>query len=234
MDRNAIFWAGRLAVGGIGIVLMFGAIRLLGRARAAASWPTAPPVAALARPLGWTGIAAGMGGLAGSAALSLGALAGPTGPALTPQTWRAWLLAAVGALVVVLAVGSATGRLVNRAELAVLIRTRSGLIQPRAVEDHGESSIGERVPAQARPDGPVGQPELSTSLGGVDPIVPSGGQPGWVYQDPAGDWYLAVATGAGQRLVRLRDFALVPAGVAGAPLTLRGSVEISVFPVAVP
>jgi hypothetical protein len=189
MDRSAIFWTGRLVVAGFGVVLMFVAIRLLGRVRAAASWPTADPVPTFARPLGWTGLLAGLAGLAAAAALSLSALANP---ALVPPTPRAWLLAAIGALAALLVAGSAVGRLLEKAELAVLIRTRSGAGEPAAPE----------------------------------------GQPGWVYQDAGGDWYLAVATGTGQRLVRLTDFTLVPDRTARAPLALQGSVEISVYPVA--
>lgn len=190
MDRSAIFWTGRLVGAGFGVVLMFVAIRLLARVRAAASWPTAAPVPTYARPLGWTGLVAGVVGLAAAVALSLSALANP---ALVPPTPRAWLLAAIGALVALLAAGGAVGRLLEKAELAVLIRTRSGAVEP-----------------------PVQQ-----------------GQPGWVYQDVGGDWYLAVAmpSGTGQRLVRLTDFTLVPDGTARPPLELKGSVEISVYPI---
>ena len=67
--------------------------------------------------------------------------------------------------------------------------------------------------------------------GDSDPAVPDGGESGWVYRDAAGDWYLAVATTTGKRLVRLTDFTLVPPGTAQPPLTLAGSVEISVWPV---
>ena len=62
--------------------------------------------------------------------------------------------------------------------------------------------------------------------------MPVEGRSGWVYRDPGGGWYLAVATEGGQRLVRLTDFTLVPVGTAGTPLSLAGSVEISVWPVA--
>ena len=327
MDRSAIFWVGRLAVGCAGFVLMFGAVRLLGRARAAASWPTAAPVRVVARPLGYLGIGLGILGLATAAALSLGALAGPADPQLAPHTWRAWLVG-LGAALVVVGIGAATtGRLVDRAELTALIRTPArqpdaaaifrspefagtpgsadppqpgpaktlhdtgneptrgvGFDHPRSPEfagatefagamgpagsagSAGDAEAGrhagpgwpgangpagwsgaaavihqpgppesqstasahtERV-AQDRPH--PGQPELSTSPGGIDPVVPSDGRSGWVYRDPAGDWYLAVATDGGQRLVRLTDFVLVPIGLAGSPLTLEGSVEISVWP----
>jgi len=207
VDRSAVFWAARLVFGVIGIVLMYGATRLLGRARAAASWPTAPPVPALARPLGWTGIGAGLGALAAAAGLTVAALAGSVDPTPAAPAWRAWLLAAVGAIVVALAGGALAGTLVNRAELAVLIRIRG------------------QAPRQPVPPTPAGD---------LDPTVPSSGQAGWVYQDRAGDWYLAVRTGTGQRLVRLSDFTLVPVGTAVPPLVLRGSAEIAVYPVAVP
>ncbi|OLB73665.1 MAG: hypothetical protein AUI14_25610 [Actinobacteria bacterium 13_2_20CM_2_71_6] len=288
MDRSAIFWVGRLVLGGIGALLTFAAVRLLGRARAAANWPTAAPVNPLARPLGWTGIGAGLLGLAAAAGLSLGALAGPPEPALSPHTWRGWLVVAAGGFVV-LAVGAASAsRLVNRAELTALIRIPPRMLVagpdappaaeagaavreagaagreagpagreagaavrgagaaardggPKARDGGPKARDGEPtlippppaplLPAQARPDGPAGQHELSTPVGGVDPAVPSGGRSGWVYRDPAGDWYLAVATEGGQRLVRLTDFTLVPVGTVGSPLSLEGSVEIQVWPV---
>jgi len=99
------------------------------------------------------------------------------------------------------------GPLVGRAELSVLIRTR------RTGHD-AAFPIDALLPAQPS-----------------DRSVPAEGQPGWVYQDTAGDWYLSVATGTGSRLVRLTDFTLVPVGTAGTPLELAGSVEISVWPV---
>jgi hypothetical protein len=153
--------------------------------------------------LGWGGLVVGLAGVAGSAALSLGALADPTGSAPVPQTGRAWLFATAGALAALLLAGSLAGRLVERAELAVLIRTRTTVA----------GMIEELAPAHAGPDD--------------DPVD---SQPGWVYQDAAGDWYLAVAAGSSQRFVRLRDFRL---GIPQPPLTLQGSVEIAVYPVAV-
>jgi hypothetical protein len=213
MDRNAIFWATRLALGGIGILLTFFAVRLLGKARAAANWPTAPPVAAFARPLGWAGIGGGLLGLAAAAALSLAALTDPTEPQVVPHTWRGWLVAGAAGLVV-LAIGASTARrMIARAELTTLIRTPprpAYVIRPR--EDPNPP------PAALSPD-------LS------EPAIPSDSRSGWVYRDPAGGWYLAVAAEGGQRLVRLTDFTLVPIGTVGAPLELAGSVEISVWPV---
>jgi hypothetical protein len=253
VDRSAIFWAARLAVAVAGVVLLFVAARLVGRARAAANWPTAPPVAALSGPLGWAAVVTALLGLATAAGLSLAALAVPVSPAaaaqsaLLPQSGRAWLLAGTGALAVLLAGSGIAGRLVNRAELAVLIRTRnirtpnisSPNISTRNASGpkHRGTAIGEPVPAPAQPGGVEGH-EPATRLGDTDAdadsIVPSNVQPGWVYQDRAGTWYLVVATGTGHRLVRLDDFALVPAGTVEPPLTLRGSVEISVYPVALP
>src|SRR5204862_2860038 len=159
------------------------------RARAAASWPPAPPVSVLARPLGWTGLGVGLVSLAAGSALSLSALAAP---ALVPPSPRAWLLATVGALTVLLAGLGAAGPRVGRAELSVLIRTRR-------TGDHPASSIAALLPAPPAEHGTPAEHGASAE-----------GQPGWVYQDAAGDWYLAVATGTGQRLVRLTDFTLVP------------------------
>ncbi len=219
MDRDAIFWAGRAFLGGIGIVLMFGSVRLLGRARAAANWPTAAPAATLSAPLGWAGIGAGLLALAAAAGLGLGALAGPTHPELVPRTWRGWLVAGTAAVVVLVAGASTARRLVNRAELTALIRTPPRVGEPDA--DMAPLPPAPKIPTQ----------DLPTRSADTDPVVPSGGESGWVYRDPTGDWYLAVATPDGQRLVRLTDFTLVPAGVAGSPLSLAGSVEISVWPV---
>jgi hypothetical protein len=214
MNRDTIFWAARLALGVIGVVLMIGSVRRLGRARAAANWPTAARVATLSIPLGWTGVGTGLLALAVAAGLSLGVLAGPDQPELVPRTWRGWLVAGTAALVVLVAGATTARRLVNRAELTALIRT-----PPRAP---GTAP----PPAQKIP-----VPDLPTPATDADPAVPNGGESGWVYRDATGAWYLAVATGDGHRLVRLTDFALVPAGTAKAPLSLAGSVEISVWPV---
>jgi hypothetical protein len=204
---------------------MFNAARLVGRARAAANWPTVPPVGALSGPVGWVGIATAVVGLAAAAGLSLATLAEPESPALIPQTGRAWLLAAAGGLAVLLAGAGLASRLVGRAELAVLIRNR---IRNR---DAGtKPAVGELLPAPGHPV--PGEP--ARRPGEVDPVVPPSSQPGWVYQDGTGVWYLAVAAGPGRCLIRLDNFNLVPPGTAQAPLTLRGSVEISVYPVAVP
>ena len=73
--------------------------------------------------------------------------------------------------------------------------------------------------------------QLAQGPGLNEPALPSDSRSGWVYRDPAGEWYLAVAAEGGQRLVRLTDFTLVPVGTAGTPLELAGSVEISVWPV---
>ena len=108
---------------------------------------------------------------------------------------------------------STARRLVNRAELTALIRT-----PPR---EPG-------IPPPPTPKIPLQDPPTAAD---TDPAVPADGESGWVYRDATGAWYLAVATADGQRLVRLTDFALVPAGTAEAPLSLAGSVEISVWPV---
>ncbi len=218
MDRNAIFWTGRTLLGAIGIVLMFGSVRLLGRARAAATWPTAAPVAAMARPLGWAGTLLGLLALACAAGLSLGALAGPAQPEPVPRSWRGWLVAGTAAAVV-FALGTLIARrLVNHAEVTALIRT-----PPRFVANPV------RTPPPPGPEIPGQDPRTPP---GADPAVPAGGESGWVYRDSTGGWYLAVGTRGGQRLVRLSDFALVPLGATRAPLSLAGSVEISVWPVA--
>jgi len=71
MDRDAMFWAARLLLGLAGVVLVFSSVRRLGRARAAATWPTAARVATLSIPLGWLGIGVGLLSLAGSVEISV-------------------------------------------------------------------------------------------------------------------------------------------------------------------
>jgi hypothetical protein len=226
MDRNAIFWAGRLLLGAIGVVLMFGSVPRLGRARAAANWPTATPVSRYAAPLGRSGIGAGLLALAAAVGLSLGALTEPSGTGPVPHAWRGWLVAGTGAAVVFALGLLAARRLVNQAEVTALIRT-----PPRFVAARVPTGAATDATPPPTPDTPAQDPRTPAT---VDPAVPAGGEPGWVYRDSAGAWYVAVAVAArgGQRLVRLDDFTLVPVGAAEGPLRLAGSVEISVWPVA--
>ena len=262
MGGSAIFWVACLVTAVIGALLVFGAARRVGQARAAASWPSARP-ARLARPLGWLGIALGLLALAGAAALSLAALVGPARRGPLPQDWRGWLIAAVVGVAVLAAGVLAARGLVAHTELTALIRTppRSGEPTPEPgtetpTQRPGEETRssppaatgqppaegaairqvpGERAateaaaPTQRAPEPVPPQPRPTVAEG--DPAVPEAGRPGWVYRDPAGAWYLCVATEGGRRLVRLTDFTLVPVGAAGTPLSLAGSVEISVFPV---
>jgi hypothetical protein len=215
MDRSAIFWTARLSIGLLGVLLMAGAIGRLGRHRAAANWPSAPSAGSAAQPLGLAGLGAGLLLLASAVALSAGALTGAV-DAATPQTWRDWLVSGLAAAAVLATGGLITSRLLERAEVTALIRT---------------PSVARPIPAQDRAaQRPAGQEQLSTSMGDTDAAVPSDGQPGWVYRDGAGDWYLAVAVEGGQRLVRLTDFMLVPPGLAAQPLALEGSVELAVLP----
>ncbi len=219
MEHGVVWWIAGFAMFVTGGLLLAVSIHLLGRVRAAAHWPTAPPVGRGARASARAGSALGLVVAAGGIALV--------------GTWVAspvqvidWLLPVGAALTVLLAGGLAAAKLAERAELTALIRT------PPAAK---------WIPAQDhRPGPPAGLVQdltsgggVSTLPGGTDPVVPSDGRPGWVYRDRSGDWYLAVAADEpGQRLVRLADFALVPAGTVHPPLDLAGSVEISVYPVA--
>jgi hypothetical protein len=217
MERSTVWWIVGFATSVTGIVLAGGSVRLLGRARAAANWPSAPPAGLTGRTGGITGTAFGLVLLAAGAA----ALTARLTPPVRALSW----LVPVGAGAVVLLAGAIiAAKVAERAELTALIRT------PPAAK---------WIPAQDRePGAPAGPAqnlipvqEVSTDTGGTDPAVPSEGQPGWVYCDPDGDWYLAVsAAPEGHRLVRLTDFALVPPGAVGAPLELAGSVQISVYP----
>lgn len=64
--------------------------------------------------------------------------------------------------------------------------------------------------------------------------VPAEAEAGWVYTDADGTFLLVVDIDApeedGRRLVRLADFTLAPYGSVHEPLTLAGSIEISVWP----
>jgi hypothetical protein len=217
MERSTVWWIVGFATSVTGIVLAGGSVRLLGRARAAANCPRAPPAGLTGRTGGVTGTAFGL------VLLAVGAVA-LTARLAPPVRAVSWLVPAGAGVVVLLAGTIIASKVAERAELTALIRT------PPAAK---------WIPAQDRepglPAGPVQNltpaAAVSTGTGGAEPAVPSGGQPGWVYCDPEGDWYLAVsAEPEGYRLVRLTDFALVPPGAVGAPLELAGSVQISVYP----
>ncbi|MEN3304126.1 MAG: hypothetical protein V7603_328 [Micromonosporaceae bacterium] len=218
MEHGMVWWIVGFATSVIGGALTVASVRLLGRVRAAASWPTAPPVGRAGRATARAGAATGLVLLAVASGLLAVWLA-------RPVHVMGWLIPTAAAGTVLLAGGMIAVKMAERAELSALIRT------PPAAK---------WIPAQDhRPGPPAGQVQdgisgraASTLLSGADPAVPSDGRPGWVYRDAGGDWYLAVAADVpGQRLVRLADFALVPAGAAGAPLDLAGSVQISVYPV---
>jgi hypothetical protein len=218
MERGAVWWMVGFATSVMGGLLTVASVRLLGRVRAAANWPTAPRVGRAARAMARTGVAAGLVLLAVAAALVAVWLVGPVHA-------MGWLVPVAAAGTVLVAGGLIAAKMAEHAELSALIRT---------------TPAAEWIPAQDhKPGPPAGQVQdrtsgraVSTRLGGADPAVPSDGRPGWVYRDLAGDWYLAVAGDEpGQRLVRLADFALVPAGAVTAPIDLAGSVQISVYPV---
>jgi hypothetical protein len=220
MERGMVWWIVGFATSVMGGLLTTASVRLLGRVRAAANWPTAPPVRRASRAAGKLGVVLGLLLIGGAAALLAAWLARP----VHLIGWKTWLVPAGAVALVLLLGGLITAKLVERAELAALIRTPP--VKSAPAQDH-------------RPGPPAGQVQdrisdraVSTILGGADPAVPSDGRPGWVYRDATGDWYLAVAADEpGQRLVRLVDFALVPAGTAALPLDLAGSVQISVYPV---
>jgi hypothetical protein len=221
MEHGTAWWIVGFATSVAGGLLTAASMRLLGRARAAANWPTALPTGRGARALAAAGAGFGLLLLAAGATVLVARLGRPAGLA-------GWLLPAGAGAALLLAGGLAAVRLAERAELSALIRT------PSAVP---------WVPGQGHrpglPAGPVKNDKAgsgaATLAGGTDPVVPPGGQPGWVYRDRGGDWYLALGAGpTGRRLVRLTDFALVPVGAVAAPLELAGSVQISVYPVEEP
>ena len=84
------------------------------------------------------------------------------------------------------------------------------------------------IPYAARggePIRPWDEPELA---------VPAEAEPGWVYTDADGTFLLVVdidtPENEGRRLVRLADFTLASYGSVREPLTVTGSIEISVWP----
>ncbi len=240
MDRGVALWAIRLALGVVGIVLTIASVRLLARVRAAANWPTAPRVGRPARPLAYLGTGAGLAAVAWAVGVVAASLARPGGGPLAPAGPRGWLIGVLAALLAVTVGTVAVARLLERAELGLLIRTPSALASapgPEASASRAEAS----APGGAD-RGPGGSAEYQPgSISGSrrEPAIPPDGQPGWVYRDAAGEWYIAVRVGTGaartgQVLVRLRDFALVPPGAVPVPLGLAGSVEIAVYPLAEP
>jgi hypothetical protein len=225
MDRSAIFWFGRLLVAVAGAVLATGATRQLGQIRASAKWPSAPRSGTFARPLWYLGLVAGVGLVAAALALSAGVLAQTDSGTVTPVGWRGWLLAGGVAVAVVGMGGFLGGRMIDRAELTSLIRMPSGAV----LTPMPSGALPITEPANPTLSGESSAGWTQTSLD-VDPAVPSYGEPGWVYRDATGDWYLAVATRGGKRLVRLADFALTQVGAVDGPLQLAGSVQLTIWP----
>src|SRR5438477_11497591 len=91
-------------------------IQLLGRVRAAASWPTAPPVGRTAPASARLGIAFGLVLIAFASSLIAVALA-------RPEHVMGWLVPAAVAGAVLVAGGLTAAKLAERAELSALIRT---------------------------------------------------------------------------------------------------------------
>jgi len=213
----------RLATGGVSVYL-------LGAARSALAWPShrQPPVG---RTLSVTLV--GVGVVLAAAGVATMATVAPLG-----DRWR-WP-AAAGAAVLALAAGTvAAAKTADRAELHALIRAPSPLYHSTAGKPPSDVAVPRPEPAtlggngtsppEANP-GPKSPGAAQPTDSVCDPAVPPGGQPGWVYRDAAGAWYLLVDAPGGGRLVRLADFQLVAPGTAQAPLELAGGVELSVWP----
>ncbi len=164
---------------------------------------------------------------------------------------------AAGVAVVSVAVGIfAAAKLADRVELNALIRTPAPLYRTTAPASVGRdqsatvrhpgtspSAVADAAPVtSARIGAPYVPLAGAPSRNGanqpvptpVDPSVPDDAQPGWVYQDGSGGWFLAVRLGPGFRLVRLPEFDLPPIGSVRPPLSLAGSVELSVWPIEAP
>lgn len=192
----------------IGVILAALGAHQVGVVRAALKWPTVD------RPrVGRTIAASEM--VVGVLLVAAGAVVASTA---APVTSVVHLAGGAGLAVAVLVFGLLiAAKATDRVELNTLIRTPSPLYRAAAPGSGGHH--------QSATPGISG----TSPPGTVDSTVPPGAQPGWVYQDAAGDWYLTVAVGPGFRLVRLPDFALVPPDP-GRQLTAAGTVELTVWP----
>jgi hypothetical protein len=201
VDAGGTTRAVAVAAAVAGLVLVILGVRLLARARAATQWPGPRRLPPVGRRSAGAIVVAGLVLLAAAVPALAEGVVTVSGPA-----WRPWAVRAALALVTLALGGYAVVRLVDRAELAALIRTPY-------------------IPRQPGPEDRRAAPTLG------DPAVPDDGQGGWVYRDGAGEWYLAVSLepGAGHRLLRLVDFRLAAPGEARPPLHLAGSAQVTVL-----
>lgn len=196
----------------LGVVLAGLGVHQLGAVRAARKWPSARQPR-IGRGLAGTEVAAGIVAAAGGA-VALATLVPLTG------LWRVGIEVAAALFVLILGMVIAA-KVADRVELNALIRSPSPLYRTTAPRPGGHHQIATSQPAKTTP--------RMQESDRVDPSVPAAAQPGWVFTDPAGSWYLCVSVGAGRRLVRLPDFGLVEPDPAR-QVSVAGTVELSVWP----
>lgn len=202
----------------LGFVLAALGVHQLGVVRAARKWPAArqPRVG---RTMAGSEVAVGILIAAAGAVLLTTILQGEILVRVAAGA-SAGLVVLVGGLLV-------AAKVADRVELNALIRSPSPLYRTTAPGPGGFHQTATAAPAPASPVPP--EPERREP--GADPAVPPGASPGWVLTDADGAWYLCVAVEHGARLVSLPEFRLV-APVSGRRLSVAGTVELSVWPLA--
>ncbi|MGA8114979.1 MAG: hypothetical protein WCA46_15035 [Actinocatenispora sp.] len=201
----------------LGVVLAGLGVHQLGVVRAARKWPLARQPR----------VGRGLAGLQ----LAVGILASTGGGVVLATLLRlsvgVRLGVAAGTGLAILLLGMLlAAKLVDRVELNALIRSPSPLYRTTAPGPGGQYQTATDPSRSTSPP-----PAAPGGADAADRAVPSGAQPGWIFTDHAGSWYLCVTTGNGHRLVQLPDFRLVTAE-AGQRLTVAGTVELTVWPLA--
>ncbi len=199
------------AIGGallvVGAALLGVSVYQLGVTRAVCRWQVTGGRVRLGRFLATVGV------LSGVLAITVGvgvlvSLAPIDGRLLRPVL----IVAASGVTLVV--TGYIAAKVTDRVELNTLIRTPARF---------------RRIVGSLTPVTPVEAGKASPDLA-ADSVIPPVAQPGWVYRDARGGWFLVVGASGGHRLVSLPDFHLTPVGAAQPPVTAVGSVELAVWP----
>lgn len=250
MERTVIL-AGTLIV--VGIVLTGLSAVQLGIARAAAKWPSARRPR-LGRGSSLTGITAGVivagasGALAATLAPTEGLMwtAGVVGAGVLLSAIAAAIAARLASQVELKALISTPSpayiAITPRGESPPMIAARSDNMaappaQPATIATTGATNESGSLPAAHNTSPSSYTPRTHDRIRPWDEpelAVPTDAEPGWVYCDADGNFLLVVDIDTpeddGRRLVRLVDFALAPYGSVREPLTLAGSIEISVWP----
>lgn len=194
-----------------GLLVAGPAVHRLGRSRAAAKWHPD------------TGNRAGRGLLTLIAFCGVATTAAGSGLLATrlPELLRLDI-----ARVPPVLVGIVAGVLVHIVGMYVAAKSADRVELGALIRGPAPGAAGQ--PGSDTPAGRSADPRLRDS----DPDVPPTAEPGMVYRDAGGAWYLVVSAGTGFRLVALPNFALTPPGTVRPPITPAGSVELSVWPLA--